>query len=44
MAYLYLLTSKEEGNMLKCVSSVPLHLSLITENARSMRIDISGIF
>lgn len=44
MAYLYLLTSKEDGNMLKCVRSVPLHLSLITENAQSMRIDISDIF
>lgn len=38
MAYLYLLTSEEQGNMLKYVRSAPLYLSLITENAQNMRI------
>lgn len=38
MAYLYLLASEENGNMLKCVRSAPLCLSLVTENAQNMRI------
>lgn len=38
MAYLYLLTSEEQGNMLKYVRSAPLYLSLITENAQNTRI------
>lgn len=38
MAYLYLLSKEEDGNMLKCVRSTPIYLSLITENAQHKRI------
>lgn len=38
MAYPYLLTPKEDGNMLKCVRFALLYLSLITENAQHTRI------
>lgn len=44
MTYVYLLTSKEDGNMLKRVRFAPLHLSLITENAGNMKIYICDIF